>query len=69
VAWTPTPLDPALAASPDRGTVERYVARFAAERYRARSLRCERCVEAGACRGELVQRLRAFGLRVLEPLV
>lgn len=68
VTWTRAPLDPALASGPGREAIERHVARFAAGRFRARSLRCEACIMTGSCRGELVQRLRAFGLRALEPM-
>lgn len=67
VTWTDPPLEvAALAVEPP--DLELLVSRFAASRYRARSLRCGACAAREGCRGHHVQRLRAFGLGCLEPL-
>ena len=67
VTWTTQPLDVLLATEPNLEALEHFVESFTAERYRAKSLRCRNCTENSGCGGQLVQRLRAFGLAQLVP--
>ena len=66
VSWSGRAYYPATADL--EATMESLVERFAAERYYAKSIRCSRCVAHTRCRGASVQRLRAFGLRILQPI-
>lgn len=67
VSWSEADwqLDPAAGFE---AQIEALVERFAASRFRAKSLRCRSCAADATCRGQQVQRLRAFGLRTLRPL-
>jgi pyruvate-formate lyase-activating enzyme len=68
VSWTRIPFQPAPRGTDLDVHLERLVERFAATRYFARSSRCRECVCSDTCRGLHVQRVRAFGLRVLAPV-
>jgi hypothetical protein len=68
VRWTAPSLEPeTVGGASGPVDVELLVSRFAASRYRAKSLRCESCSEGPDCRGWHLQRVRAFGLASLEP--
>lgn len=56
--------------SPD-GQIEifRYIKRYIAEHYKARSLRCKPCVHAGACDGMHINYIRAHGYGVMQPVL
>jgi MoaA/NifB/PqqE/SkfB family radical SAM enzyme len=68
VSWTRVPFQPVQRGTDLDVHLERLVERFAATRYFARSSRCRECIHSGTCRGLHVQRVRAFGLRVLAPV-
>jgi hypothetical protein len=66
VRWTDQPLL-AVASGAEAATgLDDWVRHFAARRYRTFSSRCPSCSHQ-ACRGQLVQLVRAFGLKWLQP--
>lgn len=70
---TEPPRSPTLDAAmmtPD-GQLEafRYIKRYIAEHYRARSLRCKPCVHADACDGMHINYIRAHGYGIMQPVL
>jgi hypothetical protein len=49
--------------------VFRYIKRYIAEHYRARSLRCKPCVHADTCDGMHINYIRAHGYGLMQPVL
>ncbi len=65
----PAVLDATMMTPDGQLEVFRYIKRYIAEHYRARSLRCKPCVHAGACEGMHINYIRAHGYGVMQPVL
>lgn len=64
-----TTLDTAMMAPDGQLEVFRYIKRYIAEHYKARSLRCKPCVHAASCDGMHINYIRAHGYGLMEPVL
>lgn len=62
-------LDTTMMAPDGQLEVFRYIKRYIAEHYKARSLRCKPCVHAASCDGMHINYIRAHGYGVMQPVL
>ncbi|MBK8696885.1 MAG: radical SAM protein [Deltaproteobacteria bacterium] len=62
-------LDAAMMTPDGQLEVFRYIKRYIAEHYRARSLRCKPCVYADTCDGMHINYIRAHGYGLMQPVL
>lgn len=65
----PTVLDATMMTPGGQLEIFRYIKRYIAEHYKARSLRCKPCVHAGTCDGMHINYIRAHGYGVMQPVL
>ena len=66
---SPALLDTTMMTPDGQLEVFRYIKRYIAEHYKARSLRCKPCVHAAACDGMHINYIRAHGYGAMQPVL
>lgn len=66
---SPALLDTTMMSPDGQLEIFRYIKRYIAEHYKARSLRCKPCVHASSCEGMHINYIRAHGYGAMQPVL